>query len=127
MGLLVDTSAVIAAERAAWEIPDHEEVGIAAITASEILQGVHRADAAHRAERQAFVEALLAEVQTIAFTLPIARVHARLWADLARRGRTPGANDLQIAATAVALGWELASLDVSDFAGIPGLRLRALR
>jgi hypothetical protein len=39
--------------------PD-EEVGIAAITASELLHGVHRATPEHRTRREAFVEAVLA-------------------------------------------------------------------
>jgi predicted nucleic acid-binding protein len=38
--------------------PD-EEAGIAAITASELLHGVHRATPEHRARREAFVEAVL--------------------------------------------------------------------
>ncbi len=36
-----------------------------------------------------------------------------------------GPHDLQIAATAVALGWELATLDRVAFSRVPGLRLRA--
>ncbi len=37
-----------------------EEVGIAAITASELLHGVHRATPKHRVRREAFVEGVLA-------------------------------------------------------------------
>ena len=37
-----------------------EEVGIAAITASELLHGVHRATEEHRGRRETFVESILA-------------------------------------------------------------------
>lgn len=56
-----------------------EEVGIAAITASELLHGVHRASPEHRARRE-FVEAVLAAFPPISFELLVARAHARVWA-----------------------------------------------
>ena len=46
-----------------------EDVGMASITASELLHGVHRATAEHRARREAFVEAVLAAFPPFAFDL----------------------------------------------------------
>lgn len=123
MGTLLDTSILIAAEHRVEGLPDEEDIAIAAITASELLQGVLRADRGHRVQRESFVEGILATIPTIPFSLRIARVHARLWADLAARKREVPAHDLEIAATALSLGWALATLDRRDFAGIPGLRL----
>jgi tRNA(fMet)-specific endonuclease VapC len=123
VGTLVDTSVLIGVERGARALELDEEHAIAAITAAELLHGVHRASAAERARREAFVEGLLAEVPTIPFTLAIARVHARLWAELAMAGRVPGAHDLMVAATAVALDWPLLTLDRRGFARMRGLRL----
>jgi tRNA(fMet)-specific endonuclease VapC len=54
----------------------------------------------------------------------VARVHAEIWARLARRGRTIGAHDLWIAATALSNGFGLATLE-RDFRRVRGLRLIA--
>ena len=58
MGTLLDSSVLIRLERSGslLTIGDNEEVAIAAITASELLHGVHRADPQRRAQREAFVE-----------------------------------------------------------------------
>ena len=126
MGVVLDTSFLIDHERGRRELPAEEDLVIAAITASELLHGVHRAGVGHRPAREAFVEGVLAAIPMIPFTLPIARVHARLWAELAAKRRTFGAHDLIVAATAVALDWPLVTLDRRGFVGVPGLRLHQL-
>ena len=133
MGVVLDTSVVVEAERGtlAFEsflasMPD-EPVGLAAITASELLHGCHRAkDAGTRSRRFAFVEALLALIPVLDFGLVEARRHAELWAGLARKGTAVGAHDLMIGATALARGYALATLNGKDFRRIPGLRLIAV-
>jgi tRNA(fMet)-specific endonuclease VapC len=126
MGTLLDTSILIDIERGRGAIPTTAATAIAAITASELLQGVLRADRAHRTVRESFVEGILAMLPTIPFSLQIARVHARIWADLAAARVTVDAVDLEVAATTIALGWELATLNRKDFARIAGLRLARL-
>jgi tRNA(fMet)-specific endonuclease VapC len=123
MGIVFDTSYLIDLERHAATLPEDEEAAIAAITLSELVHGVLRADAKHRAARQARVEAILGSVEIVPFDDRIARVHAALWADLEKRGGPLGAHDLQIAATALSLGWPLATLDDRAFRRIPGLPL----
>src|SRR5664280_1007297 len=98
MDILIDTSVLIAIERGQIELSAlttaSGEIAIAAITASELLHGVHRAsDNPRRAVREAFVERLLARVPVLPFDLVTARVHARLWAQLAGQGLTVGAHD----------------------------------
>jgi tRNA(fMet)-specific endonuclease VapC len=95
------------------------------ITVSELLHGVLRATGATRVRRRAFVEHVLAELEPIPITEQVARVHADLWAELARRGENVGAHDLWIAATAVAHGFGVATLDKRAFARVKGLRLVA--
>ena len=124
MGTLLDTSILIDLERGRAALPSDEDVAIAAITASELLQGVLRADARHRPARQAFVEGVLAVIPTIPFSLTIARIHASLWAQLASRRATLGAHDLIVAATAISLGWPLATLNRREFERVPGLELQ---
>ncbi len=123
MGILFDSSYLIDLERHAAGLPTGEPAAIAAISVSELLQGVVRADARHRPSREARVEAILGAVEVIAFDERVARVHATLWAELERRGRPLGAHDLQIAATAISLGWPLATLDTRGFTRVPGLTL----
>jgi predicted nucleic acid-binding protein len=55
------------------------------------------------------------------FDVVVARVHARLWAELAAKGVTGGAHDLLIAATALATGSTVATRDDRSFPRIPGL------
>ena len=140
MGTLVDSAVFVQLERAhrrhatteaiagvSWRLARalvaDEEVAIAAITASELLHGVHRASMEHRTRREAFVEAVLEAFPTIAFDLRCARVHSRLWADLVAAGADTGAHDRVIAATAIAHGWRLATANVRHFRNIHGLEL----
>lgn len=102
-----------------------EERGISVITVSELLHGVARARGAVRTKRHAFVEHVLAGLEPVPITEPVARVHADVWAALERRGEVPGAHDLWIAATALAHGFGIATRNVRDFARIPGLRVLA--
>ena len=128
MATLIDASILIAAERGrlAWDdvLEEHatDEIALAAITASELLHGVHRARSARtQARRSAFVEQLLARLPVVPFDLVVARVHARVWADLAARGVSVGSHDLLIGATALATGGRVATRDLRSFTRIPGL------
>jgi predicted nucleic acid-binding protein len=133
MSVILDTAVLIAAERGTFDIPGFLEalgdapVALAAISASELLHGVERArDAAIRQRRSEFVEGVLANVPVVPFGLEEARVHARIWAELAGAGNMIGAHDLQIAATAMAAGSQVATLNVHEFGRVSGLRLAEL-
>jgi len=130
VGTVVDTSVLIAVERGQLDPArldgedDDEEVVLSAITASELLHGVHRlknAVARTRAERVA--ETTFATFRVIAFDIDIARVHARLEAELAMRGVSIGTADLMIAATAVWLDYRIATRVLRSFPKIRGLHV----
>ena len=128
--MIVETSLLVAAERGSVRIEAFlgafraEPIGIAAITASELLHGCHRAaDAGMRARRTAFVEALLNVIPVLPFGLPEARRHAELWVELVREGAMIGPHDLLIGATALAQGHALATLNQREFSRVAGLRL----
>ena len=128
MALLIDTDVLIDLERgvgaqAVETVLGDEERAISVITVSELLHGVLRATGARRARRRAFVEYLLGALRGIPITEPVARVHAEVWAQLAKRGEVIGAHDLWIAATALAHGLGLATNNAAEFAHVPGLRL----
>lgn len=108
-------------QRLATQLGENEEVGIAAITASELLHGVHRATREHRGTRAAFVESMLAEFPVIPFDLLTARTHAGLWAELAASGAEIGAHDRLVAATALSSGWRVGTANVRHFDRVSGL------
>ena len=127
MGTLIDTSVLIAIERgeldlARLQADDDDELAIAAMTASELLHGVHRlrgAVARTRAER--FVEHLLDVIPVVPFDLDVARIHGRIDAELSAAGAAVGDADLMIAATAVWLDYRIATRDLRSFPKIKGL------
>ncbi len=128
MEILIDSSVLIAAERGQLDLSAQlrdradDDVGIAAIVASELLQGVHRqSGAVRRARTQTLVEQILARLPVVPFDLDVARVHALLSADLGSKGTPIGAHDLMIAATAVHLGAAVATRDLRSFPRIRGL------
>ncbi|HXN87404.1 MAG TPA: PIN domain-containing protein [Candidatus Binataceae bacterium] len=130
MATLVDSSVVIAAERgdlnlaALLERDPQEEFALSAIGASELLHGLHRARTeAQRLRREAFLNFALDLMPVLPFDLEVARVHAALWARLARAGSQVGERDLMIAATALARGYRVATLDIRRFPRIPGLKV----
>jgi tRNA(fMet)-specific endonuclease VapC len=143
VGTVLDTTVFIELERATRGLPaasamaevtgrlearlgEGEEVGIAAITASELLHGVHRATEEHRGRREAFVEAVLMAFPALPFDLLVARVHARLWAGLVSSGAEVGAHDRIVAATAMAAGWRVATANARHFNRVPGLDVVAV-
>lgn len=143
MGTLLDTTVFIDLERAVRRLPPatamaavsdrleqqlgpDEEVAIAAITASELLHGVHRASTEHRARREAFVEAVLTAFPPLPFGLLAARAHARIWAELAATGQDVGAHDRLVAATAISVGWRVGTANTRHFDRIDGLDILAV-
>ena len=100
-----------------------QPAALSVITVSELLHGAQRANAARRATRTAFVEAILHGYVAVPITQRVARVHAGLWSQLAEAGRTIGAHDLWIAATALTHGLSVATLDARDFERVPGLAI----
>lgn len=130
MGVIVDTSLLVAAERGTIRIEAFlnafraERIGMAAITASELLHGCHRAaNVGVRARRTAFVEALLNLIPILPFGLPEARRHAELWVELGREGAMIGPHDLLIGATALAQGHAMATLNQRELSRVAGLRI----
>ena len=95
MGLIIDTNVFIHSERSGHNIDfsrwvNHGEAAISVVTASELLVGAD--SEARRQKRLAFVESILAQIPIRDFTIAIARVHAELFAMLARQGQMIGAH-----------------------------------
>lgn len=125
---MLDTSVIIDNERGHLDLRKRltqlgeEQVFLSAVTASELLHGVHRAKSEEqRRARSEFVEWLLSEIPIAEFGLAEARIHARIWAELAEQGNKPGAHDLLIAATALAQDCRVVTSDAGDFKRVAGL------
>lgn len=144
MGVVVDTSALVAAERAtarkggparlaAWDellgrLATQEAVLPTAVYA-ELLVGVQLAGSPKRAAaRRAKIDALVVRVPVVEFNAAIAEQWARLFAMLSRRGQLIPSNDLAVAATARHLGFHVLVGPANErhFRRVPGLRVETL-
>ncbi|MBI3879835.1 MAG: PIN domain-containing protein [Verrucomicrobia bacterium] len=130
MGVILESSLLIATERGRFNLVAFlaarpaEPFFITAVTASELLHGCERAtDTAIRERRSRFVEGVLQAYAVLPFALAEAREHARLWADLEKKGTLIGERDLLIASIAKATGHSVATLNRSEFERVPGLVL----
>lgn len=124
--LILDTGVLIRVERGRARLDralrDDDDVVMAAITAAELLVGVELAEGDRRAARSAYVDDLLATIPVEDYTLEVAVAHSRLLAHARRTGRSLGAHDLIIAATAAAAGRTVLTADAAArFGDLPGV------
>lgn len=128
-GILIDTSVLIAVERGQLDLDAvtadaHEPVAMSAVTAHELLRGLARLPSGvRRARSERWLETLLNAVPVIEYDIDVARVHAALWTEMSASGHSLSEYDQMIAATALSLGYDLATRDEA-FASVPDLSLR---
>lgn len=130
MGVLIDASILIEAERGRLDLEPHvarrsdDESFLSVITASELLHGVHRAvEPQWRARRSAFVEGILERFPLLQVDLATARAHAQVWSDMSASGTLIGPHDLWLAATCIAHGLTIITANVREFERVPGLQV----
>jgi predicted nucleic acid-binding protein len=134
VGLILDSSIVIAAERRGHTVRQileqiqakHGEIDIAlsVVTIAELMHGAYRAKAeADKQRRLAFIERLASDVPVHPVTIETARMVGRIEGQQAAQGITIGFEDLAIGVTALQLGFDVATLNVRHFERIPGLKL----
>jgi tRNA(fMet)-specific endonuclease VapC len=129
MVIMLDADVVISGEKSTFDLQRwlaslaEEQFEVAAITVAELWHGVERASAAHKASRQAYLQALLAVLPVVSYTEQTAYLHARIWARQAASGKSIGAHDLIVAATALERGSTLATFNKRQFSGIKGLTI----
>jgi tRNA(fMet)-specific endonuclease VapC len=135
VGLILDTSTIVKAERRGHSVSEmltnireacgETEIGLSVVTIAELTHGVHRAKLeTHRQMRQAFIEELKATVTVHPITVEIAQRAGTISGQEAERGITLPFEDLLIGATALQLGFEVATENVRHFEKIPGLIVR---
>ena len=130
MGVVVDSSIFIAAERGRFDWTGfHAQIGdealfITVVSLAELQHGVERANTAERrAAREKFVSEVESRYPLLTFGREEARHYAKIWAELASRGEHIGTHDLLIAAIARCHGHRVATLNVADFGRVPDLAI----
>ena len=134
MGLILDSSIIIAGERRGHSVRQileqiqavHGEIemGLSVVTIVELTHGIQRAkDEERRRRRQAFVDELVRDVQVHPVTVDTAKLAGRIEGEQADQGVTIAFEDLLIAATALQLGFGVITGNVRHFRMIPGLNV----
>ena len=134
MGLILDSSVVIAAERQGHTVrqilehckTDYGEIetGLSVVTVVELTHGVQRAKLEDRRQRrQAFVDELIRDVPVHPVDVETARLAGRIEGEQAEHGLSMAFEDPLIAATALQLGYGLATGNVRHFQNVPGLKI----
>ncbi len=132
MGLILDSSLLIASERRGqhvWDILERAlasqgetEAALSVITVVELTHGIYRAKSqADRERRRAFVEELSQAIPVHPVTLEIAKLAGRIEGEQGAKGIVIALPDLLIGVTALHLGYSVATLNSRHFQSIPGL------
>ncbi len=138
MGVILDSSAVIAAERKGGTaaelltilrgITGPGPIAISTVSVIELEHGIWRAkDDAVFKRRKRFFDASFEMVPAYPLTFEIARLAARIDAETRAKGVVIPFQDLVIGVTALEFGYSVATLNVRHFAMILELKVLALK
>ena len=132
MGLILDSSIVIAAERRG-DTPEqlveqairwagNQEAALSSIGLTELVHGIYRANSEQaRLRRQSFVEELRAALTVYPYTDETALLAGQIDGEQAARGIVIPFPDLLIGATALSLNFSVLTTNLRHFKLIPGL------
>ena len=137
MGLILDSSVLIAAERqgknarqvltAIRENIGETEVGISVVTLIELAHGAARADTPQRRiKRQKFIEELISAMPVYPVTVAIALRAGQPDGEKQAQGLKFALPDLLIGVTALELGYSVGTSNVRHFGDVPGLSVLRL-
>ena len=132
MGIVLDSSVIVAAERRGRTVREileqvkavqgESEIGVSVVTIAELVHGAYRSKTeAQQQRRLEFIERLSSDVPVHPVTLDIARLAGRIEGQQEAKGVQFAFEDLLIGVTALHLGYEVATLNLRDFQRIPGL------
>lgn len=135
MGLILDSSILIAAERRGETVfllmerilntVGDQEAAISAIGLTELIHGIQRAKSSDvRLRRESFLNEMLSVLTVYPYTKETAMLAGKLGGEQQALGIVIPFADLLIGATALSLGFELLTVNLRDFQRIPGLSVR---
>jgi predicted nucleic acid-binding protein len=132
MGLILDSSVVIAAERRGDTVEQlidkivratgDQEAALSAIGLTELIHGLYRAQTAQiRQRRESFLNELLTDLTVYPYTKETALLAGKIDGEQQSRGVVIPFGDLLIGATALSLGFKVLTVNLRDFQRVPGL------
>jgi predicted nucleic acid-binding protein len=132
MGLILDSSVVIASERRGENVEGmiervvsvagDQEAALSAIGLTELIHGLYRAKTpAVRLRRQSFLDELLADLTVYPYTKDTALQAGKIDGEQQSKGVVIPFADLLIGATALSLGFSVLTANLRHFQAIPGL------
>ncbi len=132
MGLILDSSVLIDAERQARPVSELltsirmvfgvTEILLSAVSVIELEHGIWRANTPELARRRRiYLEEVFAAIPVQAFTKEMGQLAAKIDAEARQTGSVIPFADLQIGVTAVHLGCAIATRNVRHFRMIPNL------
>ena len=137
MGLVLDSSALIAAEREKRPVSElltslesehlEAEFLLSSITVMELEHGWHRANTSETASRRRrYLNEVFAVIPVEPFTREMAVLAAKIDADTKKVGIAIATADLLIGVTALHYGYGIGTRNVRHFGTIPGLNVLSL-
>jgi predicted nucleic acid-binding protein len=137
VGLILDSSVVIAAERRRDTVEKlieqvvaaagDQDAALSSIGLTELIHGIHRSQSVEIMQRrQSFIEELLRDITVHPYTKETAILAGRLDGEQQSRGVTIPFTDLLIGATALSLGFSVLTINLRHFRLIPGLAVLTL-
>jgi tRNA(fMet)-specific endonuclease VapC len=134
VGLILDSSVLIAAERRGHTVrqileqiqANHGEtdIGLSVVTIAELIHGAYRAKAdSDKQRRLNFIDRLCSDVPVHPLTVEMARLVGRIEGEQGAKGISIPFEDLVIGVTALQLGFDVATVNVRHFRLIPTLKV----
>ncbi len=132
MGLILDSSVIIDAERRretierllerVLHVAGDQEAALSAVGLTELAHGIYRAPTPElRIRRQIFLDELLTDLTVYPYTKQTAMLAGKLDGEQQNQGVVIPFPDLLIGATALSLGYSVLTANVRHFQMIPGL------
>lgn len=132
MGLILDSSVVIAAERRgdtpaqlvelAIRLAGNQEAALSSVGLTELIHGIYRAATPQiRLRRQSFIDELRIALTVYPYTEETALLAGRIDGEETARGTIIPISDLLVGATALSLGYSILTINARHFRMIPGL------
>lgn len=137
MGLILDSSVLIASERRGETVKQvvervrtaygNQESALSVISVMELTHGIYRAKTdADRARRKAFSDELSRDMIVHPVSFGIAQLAGRIEGEQAAKGVSIAMEDLIIGTTALYFGFDVVTHNVRHFRLIPGLNVLQL-
>lgn len=137
MGLILDSSVVIAAERrgdtverlieGVVNIAGDQDAALSAVGLTELIHGIYRAQTPElRVRRESFLQELLADLTVYPYTKETAMLAGKIDGEQQAKGVVIPFADLLIGATALSLGFSVLTVNLRHFQKIPTLSVMRL-